>query len=212
MVKTYFLGRSPHLKQETVVRLSNMISTSVLPVDIPHKFLIAVDGYSNCPFWVSLLLVLVRLVVDQRFETSAFFGLSSQKDRVLWWNSWIHSVQDGTSACSIIVHRWVSENPGQNFCFLPVGAFKYLMNRCLLSTYSSICLPPEFWCFPISTYFLFSPQGETGANVLVGIQVLDCELDEFCSRADILDYDYTDETYNSSRYLEKLWLVTRWEG
>lgn len=52
--------------------------------------------------------------------------------------------------------------------------------------------------------FHYRAQGETGANVLVGIQVLDCELDEFCSRADVLDYDYTDETYNSSRYLKKL--------
>lgn len=33
-------------------------------------------------------------------------------------------------------------------------------------------------------------QGETGANVLVGIQVSEREMDEFHNRADSLGYDY----------------------
>ncbi|PIA43489.1 hypothetical protein AQUCO_01900112v1 [Aquilegia coerulea] len=49
--------------------------------------------------------------------------------------------------------------------------------------------------------FHYRSQGETGANVLVGIQVLISELDEFHSRASSLGFDYTDETYTSLRDL-----------
>ncbi|KAF9591715.1 hypothetical protein IFM89_006061 [Coptis chinensis] len=49
--------------------------------------------------------------------------------------------------------------------------------------------------------FHYRAQGETGANVLVGMQVLDSELDEFHSCANCLGFDYTDETYNPGRDL-----------
>ncbi|KAF5191101.1 L-threonine dehydratase biosynthetic ilva [Thalictrum thalictroides] len=49
--------------------------------------------------------------------------------------------------------------------------------------------------------FHYRSQGETGANVLVGIQVPISELDEFLTRATCLGFDYTDETYTSLRDL-----------
>ncbi|KAL5716796.1 threonine ammonia-lyase [Ranunculus cassubicifolius] len=52
--------------------------------------------------------------------------------------------------------------------------------------------------------FHYRSQGETGANVLVGVQVHDSELGEFHGRAALLGYTYTDETSNTSRYLQKL--------
>ena len=47
---------------------------------------------------------------------------------------------------------------------------------------------------------LFSPpwQGETGANVLVGIQVPDSEIGEFQGRADNLGYEYEIEMNNKA--------------
>lgn len=41
-------------------------------------------------------------------------------------------------------------------------------------------------------------QGETGANVLVGIQVAETELDEFQHRANSLGYEYKLETVNEA--------------
>lgn len=41
-------------------------------------------------------------------------------------------------------------------------------------------------------------QGGTGANVLVGIQVSDAEMDEFRDRANSLGYEYEVETRNEA--------------
>ncbi|KAJ3697691.1 hypothetical protein LUZ61_001396 [Rhynchospora tenuis] len=46
--------------------------------------------------------------------------------------------------------------------------------------------------------FHYRAQGETGANVLVGIQVPKEEMDEFKSRADNLGYEYTSEMKNET--------------
>ncbi|KAL7096731.1 hypothetical protein ACP275_10G098100 [Erythranthe tilingii] len=48
------------------------------------------------------------------------------------------------------------------------------------------------------TLFHYRGQGETGANVLVGIQVSDSEMDEFRDRADSLGYEYEVETGNEA--------------
>lgn len=47
-----------------------------------------------------------------------------------------------------------------------------------------------------SIYVNYHLQGETGANVLVGIQVPPEEFDEFKSRADNLGYEYMSEQNN----------------
>ncbi|XP_052175768.1 threonine dehydratase 1 biosynthetic, chloroplastic-like isoform X2 [Diospyros lotus] len=49
--------------------------------------------------------------------------------------------------------------------------------------------------------FHYRGQGETGANVLVGIQVADAEMDEFRARADRLGYDYVVESGNEGFHL-----------
>ncbi|OIT39337.1 threonine dehydratase biosynthetic, chloroplastic [Nicotiana attenuata] len=46
--------------------------------------------------------------------------------------------------------------------------------------------------------FHYRAQGETGANVLVGIQVPQGEVDEFRARADTLGYEYVVETLNEA--------------
>ncbi|KAL6519358.1 Threonine dehydratase biosynthetic, chloroplastic [Orobanche gracilis] len=46
--------------------------------------------------------------------------------------------------------------------------------------------------------FHYRGQDETGANVLVGIQVARNEMDEFQNRADSLGYEYELETSNES--------------
>ncbi|KAK2965373.1 hypothetical protein RJ640_024115 [Escallonia rubra] len=48
------------------------------------------------------------------------------------------------------------------------------------------------------TLFHYRGQGETGANVLVGIQVASTEMDEFRSRANDLGYEYAVETNNEA--------------
>ncbi|KAE9455744.1 hypothetical protein C3L33_12360, partial [Rhododendron williamsianum] len=48
------------------------------------------------------------------------------------------------------------------------------------------------------TLFHYRGQGETGANVLVGIQVAQTEMDEFRFRANNLGYDYVIETDNEA--------------
>lgn len=58
------------------------------------------------------------------------------------------------------------------------------------------CMAFNVFFFPLmnaSDGILIFPgqQGETGANVLVGIQVPQSEMDEFRERADKLGYDYT---------------------
>ncbi|KAF9680199.1 hypothetical protein SADUNF_Sadunf06G0096400 [Salix dunnii] len=49
--------------------------------------------------------------------------------------------------------------------------------------------------------FHYRGQGETGANVLVGIQVPQSEMDEFCSRANSLGYDYVIVTDDNDFHL-----------
>ncbi|KAK3010116.1 hypothetical protein RJ639_010715 [Escallonia herrerae] len=51
------------------------------------------------------------------------------------------------------------------------------------------------------TLFHYRGQGETGANVLVGIQVASTEMDEFQSRANDLGYEYAVETNNEAYLL-----------
>lgn len=46
--------------------------------------------------------------------------------------------------------------------------------------------------------FVLFFQGEIGANVLVGIQVRDSEMDEFRDRANDLGYEYEVETRNEA--------------
>ncbi|KAK9153825.1 hypothetical protein Sjap_001305 [Stephania japonica] len=46
--------------------------------------------------------------------------------------------------------------------------------------------------------FHYRAQGESGANVLVGIQVPSTDTAEFLARAEALGYDYTDETKNDA--------------
>lgn len=46
--------------------------------------------------------------------------------------------------------------------------------------------------------FLLHLQGETGANVLVGIQVAQTEMEEFRHRANSLGYEYELETANEA--------------
>ncbi|KAM7464299.1 hypothetical protein LguiA_032420 [Lonicera macranthoides] len=46
--------------------------------------------------------------------------------------------------------------------------------------------------------FHYRGQGDTGANVLVGIQVSETEKAEFRNRANTLGYDYTEETVNAA--------------
>ncbi|OVA19456.1 Threonine dehydratase [Macleaya cordata] len=48
------------------------------------------------------------------------------------------------------------------------------------------------------TLFHYRAQGETGANVLVGIQVPSSEMDEFRGCVDSLGYEYTDEMSNAA--------------
>lgn len=57
--------------------------------------------------------------------------------------------------------------------------------------------------------FCFSScqKGETGANVLVGIQVAQTEMDEFQFRANNLGYDYVIETDNEAFRLLVQWVV-----
>jgi hypothetical protein len=47
-----------------------------------------------------------------------------------------------------------------------------------------------------SSDLILLPQGETGANVLVGIQVPPVDFDEFKSHADNLGYEYMSENNN----------------
>ena len=49
----------------------------------------------------------------------------------------------------------------------------------------------SFFCTFDQCTILHGQQGETGANVLVGIQVPKSEMDEFHDRANRLGYDYT---------------------
>ena len=49
--------------------------------------------------------------------------------------------------------------------------------------------------------FHYREQGETGANVLVGIQVPETEMTEFKRRADALGYEYAVETSNKAYLL-----------
>lgn len=49
--------------------------------------------------------------------------------------------------------------------------------------------------------FHYRGQGETGANVLVGIQVSVGEMDEFRSRANSLGYEYAVESRNEAFHL-----------
>jgi threonine dehydratase len=53
--------------------------------------------------------------------------------------------------------------------------------------------------FPLSLSLPPTPkkQGETGANVLVGVQIESSEMDEFHHRANNLGYDYVVVTYDN---------------
>lgn len=48
------------------------------------------------------------------------------------------------------------------------------------------------------TFFASTWKGETGANVLIGIQVPEDEVDEFRDQADSLGYEYAVETLNEA--------------
>lgn len=106
-------------------------------------------------------------------KTKFFAVLSSQKGQVLQRSSQMLSVLVGTLVCFTIVGRFKTE--------LRLSYYSYQ------GGYFQEPFIVPFAC--VSKYFILQ-QGETGANILVGLQIEKSEMGEFHERARRVGYEY----------------------